>query len=375
MRRSPCEPDTYLRFLERFAPYGLRPQAHVVAYGLAENTLAVTHYGTRIVTVNKRLLQQGTLHFEKCRLPNHSQLRLASCGKPLDGIRVQIVNPKSCAALGEKRIGEIWLAGRSTCQGYWKRPELTREVFSNTVANDADDRNTYLRTGDLGFLHEGELFVCGRIKDLIIIRGVNYYPQDIETIVESASPKIRTGGVAAFAGDGETLVVVAEVRAPKDLPDPTEIARTIRTHYYVAPHTIAFVPPRTIAKTTSGKIARSLTRQRWLDGELPLITTYVSVQKKEPTGEFSGLRRRFRYIIEPYNLTGHEDHTFAEIGMDSLTLVMLLQDIEQLLKEHGAKDLANELDVRLIQWLTVAEFFSLLDQIEKAPHEPISALR
>ena len=198
---EPVRPTTYLRFLDRFAPYGLSPDAHVVAYGLAENTLAATHYGRRILTVNKRLLQKHTICVENDQLAKNNQVQLASCGKPLDGIHVRIVSPESCSALGENQIGEVWLAGDSTCQGYWNRPELTRDIFENTVANDPRDRNTYLRTGDLGFLHEHELFVCGRIKDLIIIRGVNYYPQDIEIIVESASQKIRTGGVAAFNGD------------------------------------------------------------------------------------------------------------------------------------------------------------------------------
>jgi thioester reductase-like protein len=374
---EPVRTNTYLRFLERFAPYGLRPQAHVVAYGLAENTLAVTHYGRRIVTLNKRLLQQGTLHIENATVPNNNQLRLASCGKPLDGIHMRIVNPESRAALSEKLIGEIWLAGKSTCQGYWKRPELSREAFSNAVANDSDDRNIYLRTGDLGFLYEEELFVCGRIRDLIIIRGVNYYPQDIETIVESASQKIRTGGVVAFNGDEEeeTLVVLAEMRTLKDLPDPAEIARAIRAQYYIEPHTIVFVPPRTIAKTTSGKIARGLTRRRWLNGELRAIATHVSAKEKEPSGNFSGLRGRFRYILKSYNLTGHEKYTFAEIGIDSLTLVELIDDIEELLEERGATDLVNEVNVRLIQRLTVAEFFSLLDQFEKVSGGSIAVLR
>jgi acyl-CoA synthetase (AMP-forming)/AMP-acid ligase II len=221
---EPVRADTYLRFLERFAPCGLRPQAHVVAYGLAENTLAVTHYGRRILTVNKRFLQQGKVKIEGGRQFNNNQLRLASCGRPLDGIHVRVVNSQSRTILGERQIGEIWIAGKSSCQGYWNRPQLTREVFGNTVANDLDDRNAYLRTGDLAFLHEDELFVCGRIKDLIIIRGINYYPQDIETIVESSSKRIRTAGVAAFSADeDEGLVVVAEVKSPNDLPDPPSL--------------------------------------------------------------------------------------------------------------------------------------------------------
>jgi thioester reductase-like protein len=373
---EPVRAETYTRFLERFAPHGLRPEAHVVAYGLAENTLCVTHHGKHIVTVNKRELQQRRLHLENVQPRNNNQNRIVSCGKPLDGVHVRIVDPESRDAMGEHRIGEIWIAGKSTSEGYWNRPELSEEVFGGTLANEPE-RRRYLRTGDLGFFHEGELYVCGRIKDLIIIRGVNYYPQDIESIVEATSPRIRTGGVAAFdvEEDGEALVVLVEVRKPTDLPDAAAIARAIRTQYYVEPHTIAFVPPRGISRTTSGKLARSLTRRRWLDGEIEVLARHVSAREAEPAGDVSGIRERFQYIVELYNLTGREEFSFAEIGIDSLTMVRLIEDIKVLLEEHGAGELVRHVDVKLLQRLTVAEFFSLLDQFEKAADEPIAALR
>src|SRR5438874_5869082 len=283
---EPVRAGTYLSFLERFTRCGLQPESHVVGYGLAENTLAATSGGRRVITVNKRLLLRGILHIDNVFRPSNKKLRLVSCGTPLDGVQLRIVNSKSRAALGEREIGEIWLSGKSSCHGYWRRPELTRKVFCNILSNAAEDNNVYLRTGDLGFQSEGELFVCGRIKDLIIIKGVNYYPQDIETIVESTSSKIRPGGVAAFNGaDEETLVVAVEIRNAKEFPDATGIARAIRTHCYVAPHTILFVPSRTIVKTTSGKTARSLTRQRFLDGTLPVIATYICANQHKHVGK------------------------------------------------------------------------------------------
>ena len=373
---EPVRAETFERFYERFAPCGLRRDAHVVAYGLAENTLCVTNQGRRVVVANKRLLQQRKLHLEPHQTRNANQTALVSCGAPLAGVDMRIVDPEAREAKHEGQIGEIWLAGASTCAGYWKRPELTEEVFGGRIAGD-EDGPRYLRTGDLGFLLEGELYVCGRIKDLIIIRGVNYYPQDIEKIVEGASPRIRTGGVAAFdvEDEGEGLVVLAEVRTPKELPDPREIARALRTQYYVEPHTIAFVTPKTISKTTSGKIARAATRRRWLAGEIEALATYVSTKEQEPAGDVSGLRERFQYIVELYNLTGHEEYPFAEIGIDSLTMVRLIEDIKDLLEEHGAGELVRHVDVKLLQRLTIAEFFSFLDQFERAADQPIAALR
>jgi thioester reductase-like protein len=373
---EPVRPETQARFLDRFAPYGLRPEALIAAYGLAENTIAVAQHGRRSVTVNKKLLQQRTLHIEEPHSRNINQLSLMSCGRPLQGVEVRIVDPDSRSTLGEKRIGEIWTSGPSTCGRYWNRPELSVEVFGAVRADDPEGRG-YLRTGDLGFFHEGELYVCGRIKDIIIVRGVNYYPQDIEAIVERCSKKIRAGRTVAFdAGeDGGGLVVLIEVKDTVDLPDPAEIARAIRTQYYVEPHAIAFVPHRAIPKTTSGKLSRSRAKQEWQDGALRVIATYHGDRDREPAGEPSGLRQRFQYIVELYNLTGDEPYSFADIGIDSLTTVELLADIKELLLEHGAGALVEDVDVRLLQGMTIAEFFSLLDQFEQASDEPITALR
>jgi thioester reductase-like protein len=374
---EPVRAETYLKFYERFEPYGLTRDAHVVAYGLAEATLCVSNWGRQVVTVNKQLIQQRALRLENFNALNNNQVRLVSCGKPLPGVEVQVVDPETCRALPEREIGEVWVAGEGRCQGYWNRPELSQETFRARIADAPPDAPLYMRTGDLGFLYEGEIFICGRRKDLIIIRGVNYYPQDIEAIVESASPLIRTGGAAAFAVDldGEALVVLAEVRKAGELPDPAAIAKAIRTQYYIEPHTIAFVPHGAIAKTTSGKIARTLTRERWQKGEMEIVASYVSTRDHEPLGELTGLRERFQYIVTLYNLTGHEEYTFAEIGVDSLTLVRLLEDIKVLLEEHDAGALVKDVDVRLLQRLTVAEFFSMLDQFEHSTGEPILALR
>jgi thioester reductase-like protein len=374
---EPVRAETYARFLERFAPYGLRPQAHVVAYGLAENTLAATHYGRRVVTVNKSLLQQRSLHLENGQPRNNNQVQLVSCGRAISGVDVRIVDPESRASLGEKRIGEIWVSGPSCSAGYWNRPELSREVFGGTIADEPDGGSAWLRTGDLGFQLEGELFVCGRIKDLIILHGVNYYPQDIEAIVEASSPLVRRNGVVAFSVDdgGEALVVIAEINGAGEQPDPAEVVRAIRTQYFIEPKTLAFVPHGAISRTTSGKLARSRSRERWLAGEMPVISTFSPAPRPAPGSQATGLRERFRYLVELYNLTGREEMSFAEIGIDSLTLVQLLEDIRQLFEEAGVGSLVDEVDVRLLQRMTVAEFFSILDRFEATPGELTGELR
>src|SRR6202034_2739360 len=153
--------------------------------------------------------------------------QIVSCGTPLPGMSVKIVDPEKHIALEPGHIGEIWIAGGSKCLGCWNNPEPELKSFPRRLVDDRAYDDGYLRTGDMGFFHEGELFVCGRMKDMIIIRGQNYYPQDIETVVEEASDLIRRTCVVAFeiAEDhGPALAVVAEVKNRISLPNPRDIA-------------------------------------------------------------------------------------------------------------------------------------------------------
>jgi thioester reductase-like protein len=376
---EPLRAKTFARFRQRFAPYGLRPDALTGAYGLAENTLGVSGRGRQTLAVNTRALEKNFVRVEKALPENHNQTPLVSSGKPVAGNVIRIVDPESRQALGEGRIGEIWLDGPSKGGGYWHRPDVTAEIFGARIAGD--DQHTYLRTGDLGFLYEGELFVCGRTKDLIIVRGVNCYPSDIEAVVERSAAQIRHGCVAAFSVEGEekeALVVVAEVRDERDLPDGKALARAIRRHGHIDPQTIVFAPPRSIPKTTSGKIRRSETRQLWLDDKLPALASWVN-QTAHHTHDgpdaSAGPLERFRHLIESYDLTGQEDCSFADLGIDSLALAELRADLQALLEEHGAGELAEEVNTRLLQRLTVAEFFRLMRQFGEGSGQPLDALR
>lgn len=372
---EPLRATTFARFRERFAPYGLRPDAVTGAYGLAENTLAVSWRGRQTLAVNKRALQKDFVRVEKAQPSNNNQIPLVSSGKPAAGTVVRIVDPQSRQALGEGRVGEIWLDGPSKGGGYWHRPDVTAETFGARIAGD--EEHSYLRTGDLGFLYEGELFVCGRTKDLIIVRGVNTYPSDIEAIVERSAAQIRNGCVVAFSverDEQEALVVVAEVRDGKALPDGKALARAIRRNCHIDPHTILFVPPRTIPKTTSGKVRRAETRRLWSRDKLPVLASYTHHTHDGPDAS-AGPLGRFRHLIESYDLTGHEECSFADLGIDSLALAELRADLQALLEEHGAGELAEEVNTRLLQRLTVAEFFRLIEQFGEGSGQPVDALR
>ena len=189
---EPIKPDTYTRFLQAFQPYGLKSESFYVAYGLAENTLAVSLGGRNIISVNKNAIALGKARMTTEVSEIGAATQIVSCGTPLPGLTVKIVDPEKHVALEPGHIGEIWVAGGSKCLGYWNNPELALKMFHARLVDDSPYDDGYLRTGDMGFFHDGELFVCGRIKDMIIVRGQNYYPQDIEEVVEKASGLIRT---------------------------------------------------------------------------------------------------------------------------------------------------------------------------------------
>jgi acyl-CoA synthetase (AMP-forming)/AMP-acid ligase II len=204
---------------------------------------------------------------------------VVGCGRAITRTRVAIVDPATQRPVPPLQIGEIWAAGPHIAQGYWRNLEATREVFDAALAGQPN--GDWLRTGDLGFLDaEGELFVTGRIKELIVIRGVNHYPQDIEDTVQRCHPALRAHGGAAFsvpdAGGAETLVVVQEVeRTERHRIAADDVAAAIREavigEHDIAPSAIVLIRPGTLPKTTSGKIQRGLTRRLWLAGSLDIL--------------------------------------------------------------------------------------------------------
>jgi thioester reductase-like protein len=361
---EPVRPSTYRGFLERFAKYGLRPAAHVAAYGLAENTLAVSSSGRLSVKIDRKSLHTRTVMMTDADTPPERQLELISCGKPLDGIHVRIVDPGTRVAVGDGGIGEIWVSGQSKCQGYWNQPELSESVFNNSTADDSDHAYSYLRTGDLGFLADGELFVCGRLKDIIILRGQNYYPEDLEVAVEKSSEKIQIGSVAAFRGpDGEErLIVVVGIRNPADPPHPDEVSRSLRVHGYPGPHTIVFVRRQAIRRTTSGKLARSLTRDRWLDGNLRTIETHMrdGDEAELNWAQTQDVQSHYGRFLETYTLSGDENSRPSEVGLDSLAMAELLVILERAVVQAGAHDLQEALHIPLLQRLTMSEISALV---------------
>ncbi len=375
---EPVKPDTYTRFLQAFQPYGLRSESFFVAYGLAENTLAVSLRGRNIISVNKNAVAMGKARMTTEVSEIGAATQIVSCGIPLPGLTVKIVDPEKHVALEPGRIGEIWIAGGSKCPGFWNNPELTLKLFHARLVDDSPYDDGYLRTGDMGFFHGGELFVCGRIKDMIIIRGQNYYPQDIEAVVEKASGLVRANCVAAFQINEDSdpaLAIVAEVKNPKALPDALKIAAAVRNYLNVEVALISFIAPRAIPRTSSGKIMRHKIKHMWLQGQFTVLSEFSREKDDGSSTSGSAGQSPFDVLKARYNLTGTESYNLVEAGLDSLDLVVFMHEIKELLKNKDAEMLARQVDIGLVQRVSVAELFQLAEQLERAPEEALVPLR
>jgi len=269
---EPVRADTIERFAETFSPYGFEPRVMNPLYGMAEATVLISGgrrgAGPIVRTVSRDAFQRHQIAAPASREDAH---RVVGCGRNIIGQRIAIVDPEIRRRLEADRIGEVWVGGPHVCKGYWNNPDTTRSTFQARIEGEDE---SWLRTGDLGFMDEaGELFITGRIKDVIIVRGINYYPQDIENTVYDSHPALRRHCGAAFSvlteNNEEKVVLVQEVERihRRDL-ELDEIVGCIReavaNEHEIALDSIVLIRPGSIPKTTSGKIQRSLVRRMWL---------------------------------------------------------------------------------------------------------------
>ncbi len=377
---EPVRAETLERFARVFGPAGFRAGAAWPCYGLAEATLFVSGgekgEPPKLFTVSKDALSRN----EAVPVPQGSPggITLVGCGTP-EVERLVIADPETLEPCPPGRVGEVWMSGPSIAVGYWKRPGATEETFRARLANGD---GPFMRSGDLGFLREdGELFITGRLKDLIVIRGRNHYPQDIERTVETAAPgAIRQGCGAAFSVDidgEERLVLVHELerryadavfegkdRRREDPevdaftsrqnapPSPEEIVKKIRRavaeHHDLQLHAVALIRAGTVPKTSSGKIRRKACRAAFLGGRLEPLHAWrvpethrtekkvedagATVPRLRPgkaTGEISTwLIRRLEERLRLPAGTVDPEEPFANYGLDSKEAVLLTGDLE-----------------------------------------------
>ena len=356
---EPIRPETFERFSEAFAVSGFRPDVFYPCYGLAEGTLMAAGPNgpgpLNVLRVCREALEKHKVHFVG------DGQRLVACGGPLLGQRIVIADPETCTELPADCVGEIWVRGDSIAQGYWNKAAESKETFDAYLAGGHD--GPFMRTGDLGFLHEGKLVITGRVKDVMIIRGRNHYPQDIEHTIAAAHEALRLDSGAVFTIDDhdlQRLVAIHEIDRQFRNADLDEVIRNVRrsvasTHELELTDVI-LIRHMSLPKTTSGKPQRHLCQQQLERGELKIVAQWARQQAETGTAvassdlsqaietldrpmtpdEIDRLSERIEgwllnWMIERAAIPLNEvnrNKPFAEYGLDSMTAVELSQELE-----------------------------------------------
>ena len=343
---EPIRADTIDRFARAFADIGFRRDAFLPCYGLAEASLFVAGgpwaQGPYSLDVSRAGLEQKRV--EQARAGD--RLRLVSSGAPAPGQDVRVVDAETHVDCGERRVGEIWIRGDSVASGYWNRPDESAAAFGARLAGEAEG---FLRTGDLGFLDDGQLFVTGRLKDLIILGGRNYYPQDLELAAERSHPGLRPGHAAAFAIEqdhgSERLAIVLEVtrhhRESENEAVFLAVRRALAEREGVLPDLVVLVRQNSVPRTSSGKVQRRATRALLLDGGLDVVARsseriddveMLAGSPSETIASVEGWLRR--WVADELQIDiANVDATASirEYGLDSVAAVRLVTELEQVL--------------------------------------------
>ena len=353
-------------FAEKFAVSGFSHDSFYPCFGLAEGTLLASGAegpGPLVVRhVDRDALGENRIEWvTQAEVDAGSGQSLVGCGDALNGQRIAIVDPRTQEECGEDSVGEIWLTGASVAGGYWGHEEETKETFQAQLSSG---EGPFLRTGDLGFKSEGQLYVTGRVKDVIIIRGRNHYPQDIEKTACDSHEALRQDSGAVFTLSGEKgdeqVIVVHEIDRQYRKADFEEVIRSVRRAvaevHEMELHGVVLIRHMSLPRTTSGKAQRHLCRKQMLTGELRLLadwkkpvgkaadkgtkTTGTERLKKQDgpmtPDEIDRLAERIEswllnWLVERAAIARedvHRDKPFAEYGLDSLTAVELSQELE-----------------------------------------------
>ncbi len=361
---EPVRPETLERFAETFAPCGFRREAFLPCYGLAEATLLVSGGWPTLASADSKAWEVG--RFEHASPQDPSPKTLAGSGQLGQDQTVVVVNTSTQIPCVSGDVGEIWVSSPSVAQGYWNHPEATAETFRATLADGGE--TLYLRTGDLGFLQGQDLYVTGRLKDLMIVRGRNVYPQDIEATAENSHPSLRADGGAAFSIDvdgEERLVVVHEIERAGHRKENEHEAIAIALRQAIAErhdldvHAVCLIKTASLPKTSSGKVRRRACREAFLAGTLEVVTTSIvgsaRPRKTEAAPDVNiSAHLRSQQEIETWLvarlaiLLGIESQhigtrtPFASFGLGSLRAVELAGELQDWLGETLSPTLAYE---------------------------------
>ncbi|MEH1775243.1 amino acid adenylation domain-containing protein [Nostoc sp.] len=365
---EPIRYDTLERFAAAFADCGFRKEAFYPCYGMAETTLMVSGVQKAtspiIKTVQKSALESNRVVASSVK--DEDVYHFVSCGRVIPELEVAIANPETLSSCKPGEIGEIWVSGPSVGQGYWNRLQETAETFHAYLSDTSV--GPFLRTGDLGFLQNSELFITGRAKDLIIIRGRNLYPQDIELTAERSHSSLHSGASAAFTAEvnnEERLVIVQELkfRAKPNLEEViSAIRQAVTEEHEVQVYAVVLIKPGSIPKTSSGKIQRRATRTQFQNGELSVVVSNTlkisNIVREETRLQHSELLalspRECQQLLETY-LIEQEARVLA-IAPDDISPEEPLSALG--LDSLKVFELKNRIEADLEVEISVADFFA-----------------
>ncbi|NQZ20711.1 MAG: AMP-binding protein [Colwellia sp.] len=343
---EPVKYETITRFVKHFSSTGFKLDSFYPSYGMAESTAFITggHGNDKLVTIS---IDKKALADNKVIILNDSlddsindnvedKIDFVGNGLTDEDHHLKIVNPQTREVMPYGEIGEVWFTGPSLSPGYWLLDEVSKQAFGNTLKSD-DGRN-YLQTGDLGFISGKHLYVTGRSKDMIILKGKNYYPQDIESTIQYCHDDIHSGYAAAFEVD-EKLVVVTEIkRGSMKTLEPRllvqEIARSIYSQHNISVDDVVLLRPFKIPMTSSGKIRRRQTKQLYQAGQLPSLYQKVSREEAiKPTGEVENVVHSiWSRVLDISEICVNRG--FFELGGDSIKAIEIVAAINEQYKSH-----------------------------------------
>lgn len=367
---EPVRAETLNSFSEYFSGCGFKPEAFYPGYGMAEATVFITGGDSFVsptqLTVNKKILAEHKL--ELINEDDSNAIKIVACGSALSPHDVRIVDPETNCELPNGSVGEIWFSGPSVSPGYWGLAELSKDTFNQKIVGQDAGVNSYLKTGDLGVMYAGDLFVTGRIKDLIILRGKNYYPQDIEMSVTDAHFSLKKGACAAFSlseNNVEQLIVVVEVEREYfrtvNVDDVISAVRQcVSLEHEVNVDRVVLLKPYKIPVTSSGKIQRKKTRELLLQGELDIVAQTNVVKRNDyvpPGSEIEQMLCDIWCSVLETNSISITDN-FFDIGGNSLSALEISAELrkkfssvsidpEQLLELPSIAQLAKFLEMKM----------------------------
>lgn len=358
--------ETIEKFAGTFSSCGFRRQAFRPCYGLAEATVMVSvckdEQGPTVKALAASKLQEGDHNIGPEFKVQGNNAQVVSCGPPCEGVRVAIVDPTNAVELGDGHIGEIWASGPNIAAGYWNNASASSQTFGAELQGCAV---RFLRTGDLGFKSGEEIFVTGRLKELIIIRGKNYVPADIEDSVRRHAGEASVGHCSAFAiehASEQKLIVLAEVSEVHDARVFEEAARRIRSAVFgdfeLHIHTLYFLPRRALPFSSSGKLQRVRSRDLFLSGSLRPAHADIQAAEVGLTGAADcRLLEKFAYLFK-YDGDCRSKRTLEELGVDSLDLAMLAADLERSFQSFDHE----RIDISVLYSLTLDDCYRLLSE-------------